>query len=92
MTVSNLNNCEEEEKSDSEEENGGLESFLDYIEQYEVLLSCFYTWVYNYSIWYAHDEWSAPNKHALLITASMTDIIVLLHFFYPFTIHKFLCI
>ena len=40
-TVSNLNNCEEEEKSDSVEENGRLESFLDYIEQYEVLLSCF---------------------------------------------------
>ena len=38
MTVSNLNNCEEEEKSDSVEENGRLESFLDYIEQYEVLL------------------------------------------------------
>ena len=37
-TVSNLNNCEEEEKSDSVEENGRLESFLDYIEQYEVLL------------------------------------------------------
>ena len=41
MRVSNLNNCEEEKKSDSEEENGRLESFLDYIEQYEVLLSCF---------------------------------------------------
>ena len=50
MTVSNLNNCEEEEKSDSEEENSGLESFLDYIEQYEVLLSCFYRWEKKYHL------------------------------------------
>ena len=35
-------NESEEEESDSEEENGRLELFLDYIEQYEVLLSCFY--------------------------------------------------
>ena len=42
MTVSNLNNCEEEEKSDSEEENGRLESFLDYIEQHleKIWVSC----------------------------------------------------
>jgi len=49
-TVSNLNNCAEEEKSDSEEENGRLESFLDYIEQYEVLLSCFYRWEREYHL------------------------------------------
>ena len=37
---SDWNNSDEEEESDSEEENNGVDSFLDYIEEYEVLLLC----------------------------------------------------
>ena len=32
---SDWNRSDKDEESDSDEENGGLESFLDYLEQYE---------------------------------------------------------
>ena len=36
-----MNNNSDEEESDSKKENDEVDSFLDYIEKYEVLLSCF---------------------------------------------------